>query len=138
MVEERKVKFLLSRGDFYHQRGYWVIANLLRDAGLEVILGGIQTIEEIVESAIQEDVSVIGYRIMDGSPKVILPKLLAKMEERGIGNVPVVVGGIIPRKDEEIIKELGVKEVFHPFTPQDVIVERCKTIGNEYLKVSKG
>lgn len=131
---ERSLKFLLSRDDWYHQRGYWVLTNSLRDAGLEVVLGGIQTPVEIVETALQEDVDVIGYRIMQGSPKVIIPILLEKMKKRGIGDIPVVVGGIVPEKDEQLIKELGVKEVFHPLTPMETILERVKTIGSDYLK----
>ena len=127
------LKFLLSRDDWYHQRGYWVVTNSLRNAGLEVVLGGIQTPAEIVETAAQEDVDVIGYRIMEGSPKVIIPILLDKMKKRGIGDIPVVVGGIVPEKDEHLIKELGVKEVFHPLTPLEAIVERVKAIGSEYV-----
>ena len=133
---ERQVKFLLSRDDFYHQRGYWVIAASLRNAGVEVVLGGIQMPTEIVETAVQEDVDIIGYRIMQGSPKVLIPKLLGKMEERGIGNIPVVVGGIIPEKDEHLIKELGVKEVFHPLTALETILKHVKTIGNNYVQAS--
>lgn len=125
---EQSVRFLLSRDDMTHQRGYWVIANALREAGFEVILGGNQIPREIVETAIQEDVDMIGYRIMQGSPKVLVPILLDKMKERGIEHLPVVVGGIIPEKDEAIIKEAGVKEVFHPLTPMEQIVERMKGI----------
>lgn len=126
---ERPIRFLLSRDDFYHQRGYWVVAHALREAGVEVILGGIQIPRELVETAIQEDVDIIGYRIMQGAPKVLLPILFEKMKQRGIGDTPVVVGGIVPEKDEALLKELGVKEVFHPLTPLEIIVERVKSIG---------
>lgn len=131
-TRQKRLKFLLSRDDFYHQRGYWVIANTLRNAGFEVVLGGIQTPAEVIETAMQEDVDIIGYRIMDGSPRVMVPILLNKMKERGIGDVPVVIGGIVPEKDEKLIRELGVKEVFHPLTPLETIAERCKAIGKEY------
>ena len=126
---ERRIRFLLSRDDALHQRGYWVVAHALREAGVEVILGGIQIPREIVETAIQEDVDVIGYRIMQAAPKVVVPLLLEKMKERGIGDIPVIVGGIVPEKDEALLKELGVKEVFHPLTPLETIVERVKSIG---------
>jgi len=131
---ERPLKFLFSRDDWYHQRGYWVLTNSLRDAGLEVIVAGIQTPTEIVETAVQEDVDVIGYRIMQGSPKVIIPILLDKMKKRGIGDIPVVVGGIVPEKDEYLIRKLGVKDVFHPLTPLETVVERVKAIGNSYVR----
>ncbi len=111
-----------------HQRGYWVITNALRDAGIEVVLGGIQTPSAIVETAIQEDVDIIGYRIMQGAPKVLVPLLFEKMKAREIDDLPVVVGGIIPKKDEELILELGVKQVIHPYTPLNSIVETINKI----------
>lgn len=125
---KQSIKLLLSRDDMTHQRGYWVITNALRDAGIEVVLGGIQTPSAIVETAIQEDVDIIGYRIMQGSPKVLVPLLIEKMKAREIDDIPVMVGGIIPTKDEELIRELGVKEVIHPYTPLNSIVETINKI----------
>jgi methylmalonyl-CoA mutase C-terminal domain/subunit len=93
---ERKIRFLLSRDDWYHQRGYWVVASALRNGGFEVVLGGTQTPEDIVQTAIEEDVDVIGYRIMDAAPKILLPILFERMKEKGIDGIPVVVGGIVP------------------------------------------
>ncbi len=123
-----RIRLLLSRDDWYHQRGYWVLASALRDAGIEVVLGGIQTPEEIVQTAIQEDVDIIGYRIMDAAPKILIPILFDTMKAEEIANMPVVVGGIIPQADEVVIKEIGVKAVFHPFNTLEMIVERIKTI----------
>lgn len=128
---EQRIRFLLSRDDWYHQRGYWVLASALRNAGTEVVLGGIQTPKDLVETAIQEDVDIIGYRIMDAAPKIIIPILFEKMKEKGIQDIPVVVGGIIPKKDEILIKETGVKEVFHPYSPLEMVVERVRTIAME-------
>ena len=125
---ESRIRLLLSRDDWYHQRGYWVLATAFRDAGLEVLLGGIQTPEEIVQTALQEDVDIIGYRIMDAAPKVLIPILFDQMKAEGILNIPVVVGGIIPRAEEKIIKEIGVKAVFHPFSPLETIVDRIKAL----------
>jgi methylmalonyl-CoA mutase C-terminal domain/subunit len=125
---EQRIRLLLSRDDWYHQRGYWVLATAFRDAGLEVLLGGIQTPEEIVQTAIQEDVDIIGYRIMDAAPKVLIPILFEQMKAEGILNIPVVVGGIIPRAEEKIIKEIGVKEVFHPFSPLEAIADRIREL----------
>jgi methylmalonyl-CoA mutase C-terminal domain/subunit len=125
---EQRIRFLLSRDDWYHQRGYWVLATAFRDAGLEVLLGGIQTPEEIVQTAIQENVDIIGYRIMDAAPKILIPILFEQLKAENIQDIPVVVGGIIPQAEEKIIKEIGVKEVFHPFSPLEAIVERIKEL----------
>ena len=131
---EKELRFLLVRDDYYHQRGYWVIAGAMRDAGIEVILGGIQTPLETVETAVQEDVDIIGCRIMQGAPSIVIPVLFDKMKERGIGDVPVILGGIIPEKDERLLRELGVKDIFHPHTPLKTIAERVKAIGDDYKK----
>lgn len=128
---EQMIRFLLSRDDWYHQRGYWVLASALRNAGIEVILGGIQTPQDIVQTAIQEDADIIGYRIMDAAPKILIPILFDKMKEKGVQDIPVVVGGIIPEKDEILIKEVGVKEVFHPYTPLEMVVGRARAIAME-------
>lgn len=128
---EQMIRFLLSRDDWYHQRGYWVVARTLGNAGIEVILGGIQTPHDIVQTAIEEDADIIGYRIMDAAPKIVIPILFDTMGEKGVQNIPVVVGGIIPEKDEILIKEMGVKEVFHPYTPLEVVVERVRAIAME-------
>lgn len=125
---ESRIRLLLSRDDWYHQRGYWVLATAFRDAGLEVLLGGIQTPEEIVQTAIQEDVDIIGYRIMDAAPKVLIPILFEQMKAEGILNIPVVVGGIIPKAEEKIIKKIGVKAVFHPFSPLESIIDKIKQL----------
>ena len=136
----RPIRFLLSRDDYYHQRGYWLLAGALRNAGMEVILGGIQTPKEIVQMAIQEDVDIIGYRVMDASPRIVIASLFEEMRENGIGDIPVVVGGIVPEKDESLIKEMGVKEVFHPHTPLEKVIEHVEAvaIGERQTSNQKG
>ena len=128
---EKKIRFLLSRDDYYHQRGYWVLASALRDAGMEVILGGIQIPSEMVQTAVHEDVDIVGYRIMDAAPNILIPVLFDEMQQNGIPDMPVVVGGIIPKKDEIFIKELGVKAVFHPYSPLAMIIEQIEGIVSE-------
>jgi len=128
---EKRIRFLLSRDDYYHQRGYWVLASALRDAGFEVILGGIQIPSEMVQTAIHEDVDVVGYRIMDAAPNILIPMLFDEMQQNGIPDMPVVVGGIIPQKDEILIKEMGIKAVFHPFSPLAMIIEQIEGIVSE-------
>jgi methylmalonyl-CoA mutase C-terminal domain/subunit len=126
-----RIRFLLSRDDFYHQRGYWVVAKVLSDAGVEVILGGIQTPEEIAQTAVHEDADIIGYRLMDASPRVVCEILFDELNKRNLQDIPVVVGGIVSEKDEKIIKEMGVKEIFRPFDSFDEIQERVKTLVQE-------
>ncbi len=134
---ERPIRFLLSRDDTRHTRGYWVVASILREAGVEVILGGIQIPRQIAETAVQEDADIIGYRIMHGQPRILISVLFEKMKEKGIQDRAVVVGGIIPEEDEALIRELGVKEVFHPLTPLETVVKRVKEVGEETLQRSK-
>ena len=127
----QNIRFLLSRDDYYHQRGYWVLAAAFRNAGIEVILGGIQTPRDIVETAIQEDADIIGYRIMDADPDILISILFERMAEKGVEDIPVVVGGIVPKKDEVVIREKGVKGVFHPYSPLEMVIERVKEIALE-------
>jgi len=125
---ERIIRILLSRDDWYHQRGYWVVANALKNAGLEVILGGIQTPAEIARTAMIEGVDLIGFRIMQASPPMVIRRLFEEMAAQGIGDIPVVVGGIISDKDEEEIKGMGVRAVFHSF-------DRIEDIARELIAI---
>ena len=113
------------------------MAKALSNAGIEVLLGGIQTPKEIVRTALQEDADVIGYRLMHASPKVVIPILFEEMEKKGLREVPVVVGGIVPEKDEKLIREMGVKDVFHPYDQLDTLQERIKTIVLEARQTRK-
>jgi ethylmalonyl-CoA mutase len=122
------IRILLSRDDWYHQRGYWVVANALKNAGLEVILGGIQTPAEIARTAMIEGVDLIGFRIMQASPPMVIRRLFEEMAAQGIGDIPVVVGGIISDKDEAEIKGMGVRAVFHSF-------DRIEDIARELIAI---
>ncbi len=130
------IRFLLSRDDWYHQRGYWVVAKALSNAGIEVILGGIQTPKEMAQTALQEGVDVMGYRIMDASSQVVIEILFEEMKPKGIEDIPVVVGGIIPQKDEIIIRALGVKAVFRPLDSLEKLPQRIRLIAHERSSVS--
>jgi methylmalonyl-CoA mutase cobalamin-binding domain/chain len=123
----KKIKFLLSRDDWYHARGYHVVAKALSNAGFEVILGGIQTPREIVNTAIQEDADIIGCRLMDASPRVVIEILFEEMKKHNI-DIPVVVGGIVSEKDEAYIRKLGVKDVFRPFDKLESVQKRVKAV----------
>ena len=107
-----------------HDRGARVIARALRDAGMEVIYTGLrQTPEQIVSAALQEDADVIGLSILSGAHMHICPRIMTLLEEKGLRDVLVVVGGIIPDVDIPKLNEIGVKGIFLPGTPMQDIVD---------------
>ncbi len=106
-----------------HDRGAKIIARALRDAGMEVIYTGLrQTPEMIVNAALQEDVQVIGLSILSGAHKAIVPRVLELLRERGMEDVLVIIGGIIPDEDAEQLKNQGVAAVYQPGASLDGIV----------------
>ena len=107
-----------------HDRGVKLIARALRDAGMEVIYTGLrQTPEQIVTAALQEDADVIGLSILSGAHNHIAPRLMELLKEKGLDDVLVVIGGIIPDVDVPKLKAIGVKGVFLPGTPMQEIIE---------------
>jgi methylmalonyl-CoA mutase, C-terminal domain len=124
-MAEKKIRVLIAKpGLDGHDRGAKVIARALRDAGMEVIYTGLrQTPEMIASAAEQEDVDVIGLSILSGAHNTICPHLVALLREKGMGDVPVVIGGIIPEADIAGLKQGGVAEIFFPGTPTQQIVE---------------
>src|SRR5262245_37125065 len=107
-----------------HDRGAKVIARALRDAGMEVIYTGLrQTPEQIVAAALQEDADVIGLSILSGAHNSICPRLMELLREKGLTDVLVVLGGIIPDADLPALKAIGVAEVFRPGTSMQDIVD---------------
>ena len=122
---ERRIRVLVAKpGLDGHDRGAKVIARALRDAGMEVIYTGLrQTPEMIVNAALQEDVQVIGVSILSGAHNAIVPRLMNLLSEKGMTDVVVVVGGIIPDEDAAQLKNLGVAAVFQPGASLDGIVE---------------
>jgi methylmalonyl-CoA mutase C-terminal domain/subunit len=107
-----------------HDRGAKVIARALRDAGMEVIYTGLrQTPQQIMSAALQEDADVIGLSILSGAHNHIVPQLMALLKEKGLDDVLVVIGGIIPDVDAPKLKALGVKGIFLPGTPMQEIIE---------------
>jgi len=107
-----------------HDRGAKVIARALRDAGMEVVYTGLrQTPEQIVSAALQEDVEFIGLSILSGAHTVIVPRVMELLREKGIDDVRVVVGGIIPDDDVAELKRIGVAQVFQPGASLASIVE---------------
>lgn len=106
-----------------HDRGAKVISRALRDEGMEVIYTGLrQTPEQIVEAALQEDAGVIGLSILSGAHNHVCPRVMELLREKGLDDVLVVVGGIIPDVDLPGLRELGIEGVFQPGTPMRDIV----------------
>jgi methylmalonyl-CoA mutase C-terminal domain/subunit len=111
-----------------HDRGAKVIARALRDAGMEVIYTGLrQTPEQIVAAALQEDADAIGLSILSGAHLHVCPRIMALLREKGLGDVLVVVGGIIPDVDIPKLQEIGVGGIFLPGTPMQAIVDYIRT-----------
>jgi len=107
-----------------HDRGAKVIARALRDAGMEVIYTGLrQTPEMIVNAALEEDVQVIGLSILSGAHNAIVPRVMELLREKEMGDVKVVLGGIIPDQDAESLKRAGVAAVFQPGASLASVVE---------------
>ncbi len=107
-----------------HDRGAKVIARALRDAGMEVIYTGLrQTPEQVMSAALQEDADVIGLSILSGAHMHICPRLMQLLHEKGMDDVLVVVGGIIPDVDIPRLRDLGVKGIFLPGTPMQEIID---------------
>ncbi len=101
-----------------HDRGAKVIARALRDSGVEVIYSGLhQTPEQIVETAIQEDVGGVGLSVLSGAHMTLFPRVVELLRERGVDDVVVFGGGIIPDDDIEALKAAGLAEIFTPGTP---------------------
>ncbi|MBU1275823.1 MAG: cobalamin B12-binding domain-containing protein [Proteobacteria bacterium] len=124
----RKIRVLAAKpGLDGHDRGVKVIAAALRDAGMEVIYTGLrQTPEQIVATAIQEDVDVIALSILSGAHDYLFPEVMKLVKEKGMENVLVLGGGVIPGEDIPALKEAGIAEVFGPGTNTHQIVDYIK------------
>ena len=118
-LQVKKIRILIGKvGLDGHDRGAKVIAAAFRDAGIEVIYTGLrQTPETIVEAALQEDVDAIGISILSGAHMTIFPKVKKLMDDKGLNDVLLFGGGIIPDADIEELKKLGIGQLFTPGTP---------------------
>jgi len=136
----RKLRIVIAKpGLDGHDRGAKVIARALRDAGMEVIYMGLrQTPEQIASAALQEDADVIGLSILSGAHNHIVPRLMELLKEKGLDDVMVVIGGIIPDVDVGKLKGIGVKGIFLPGTPMQEIIEFIDTHARGGAGGSKG
>ena len=123
-VAERKIRILVAKpGLDGHDRGAKVVARALRDAGVEVIYTGLhQTPEQVVATAIQEDVDAIGLSVLSGAHNYLFRRVLELLREKGAEDIALFGGGIIPPEDIQALKALGVKEVFTPGTSTQEII----------------
>ena len=133
MPTEQKIRVLVAKpGLDGHDRGAKVIARALRDAGMEVIYTGLrQTPDMIVNAALQEDVDAIGISLLSGAHMTIFPKVLALMKEKGLDDILLFGGGIIPDKDIKALKEMGVGELFTPGTLTSDIIAYIRNWAKE-------
>ena len=123
-----KIRVLVAKpGLDGHDRGAKVVARALRDAGFEVVYTGLrQTPEEIAEAALQEDVNVVAMSILSGAHPHLFPKVVNLLREKGMNDVLVIGGGVIPEGDIPALKEAGVAAVFTPGTPTGEVVDCLK------------
>jgi len=129
-MEGRKIRILIAKpGLDGHDRGAKVVAQALRDAGMEVIYTGLhQSVDQIVATAIQEGVDVIGLSILSGAHLFIAEKLWKKLKEKGLEEIPVIMGGMIPKRDFDELKKFGVKAIFPTGTPFEEIISFIKNL----------
>jgi len=125
---EKRIRILVAKpGLDGHDRGAKVVAQALRDAGMEVIYTGLhQTVDQIVNTAIQEDVDVIGLSIMSGAHLPICEKLLKEMKKKKIDDIMVVVGGVIPKRDIPKLQKIDIEGIFPGGTPFDESIQWIK------------
>jgi methylmalonyl-CoA mutase C-terminal domain/subunit len=108
------MRIVLVQDSAGHSTGYNVVARALREAGFEVVLGGVQLPSGIARLAADEGADAIGYRIMDASPVILIGRLREEMARQGTGDVPILVGGIVPDEDVPRLEAMGVTAIFRP------------------------
>ena len=133
---EKKIRIMVAKpGLDGHDRGAKVVAQALRDAGMEVIYTGLhQTVDQITRTAIQEGVDVIGLSIMSGAHLPICEKLMKEMKKKKIDDIMVVIGGVIPKRDIPSLQKIGIQGIFPGGTPFDESIQWIK----DHLKTDRG
>ena len=123
-MADKRIRVLVAKpGLDGHDRGAKVIARALRDAGMEVIYTGLrQTVEQIVEAADAEDVDVVALSLLSGAHNTLFPEVVKALEAKGMGDVLVIGGGVIPAADIPGLEKAGVKAIFTPGTPTKEVI----------------
>jgi methylmalonyl-CoA mutase C-terminal domain/subunit len=115
-----------------HDRGVKVVARCLRDAGMDVVYTGLhRSPEEVVDAAVQEDVDVLGVSLLSGAHMTIFPRIIKRLREKGVDDMILLGGGVIPDDDVVALKKMGVAEVLLQDTPPDMIVNTVRTLVRE-------
>ena len=124
-MSQSKIRILIAKAGLDgHDRGAKIITRALRDAGFEVIYTGLhQTPEEIVEAALQEDVDAIGVSLLSGAHNFLFPEIIKTLKDKGLEELVVFGGGIIPDEDISGLKKIGVKEIYGPGTTTTDMIE---------------
>jgi methylmalonyl-CoA mutase cobalamin-binding domain/chain len=130
---QQSIRVLLAKvGLDGHDRGVKVVARTLRDAGMDVIYTGLhRTPEEVVSSAIQEDVDILGISLLSGAHMTICPRVVQLLRERGAEDIIVVVGGVVPDEDVAALRQIGIREILLQDTAPRQIVERLTRLVEE-------
>jgi methylmalonyl-CoA mutase, C-terminal domain len=133
MPQRRPMRVLIAKpGLDGHDRGAKIIARALRDAGYEVIYTGIrQTPEMIAEAALQEDVDAIGLSILSGAHMTLFPRILDELRKRGLDDVAVWAGGIIPAADVQQLREMGIRAIFGPGSPTSETIQFLRQMNED-------
>jgi methylmalonyl-CoA mutase C-terminal domain/subunit len=128
-VSDRRLRILIAKpGLDGHDRGAKIIARALRDAGFEVVYTGLhQTPEMIVEAALQEDVDAIGLSVLSGAHMTLFPAVLELLKQRGVEDLPIFGGGIVPPEDITELRRLGVRQLFTPGASMDDVIAWART-----------
>ncbi len=127
---DQPIRVLLAKvGLDGHDRGVKIVARSLRDAGMDVIYTGLhRTPEEVISSAIQEDVDILGISLLSGAHMTICPRIMQLLAEKGARDIMVVVGGVMPDEDAVELKKIGVREILLQDTPPQQIVDRMRRL----------
>ena len=124
-MQSKPIKVLIAKpGLDGHESGAKIIARALAEAGMEVVYTGIRKTPQMITTiAVQEDVDIVGLSILSGAHNELCEKIISAFREKGISDIPIIVGGIIPESDISKLKKLGIKEVFNPGTTTIEVVE---------------
>ena len=115
-----------------HDRGVKVVARCLRDAGMDVVYTGLhRSPEEVVDAAVQEDVDVLGVSLLSGAHMTIFPRIIQRLKEKGVDDMILLGGGVIPDEDVVALKKMGVADILLQDTPPDAIVSTIRTLVRE-------
>jgi len=115
-----------------HDRGVKVVARCLRDAGMDVVYTGLhRSPEEVVDAAVQEDVDVLGVSLLSGAHMAIFPRIIKRLKEKGVDDMILLGGGVIPDEDVVALKKMGVADILLQDTPPDAIVSTIRTLVRE-------